>query len=173
MKMVSTKYSRSTGIRELIMMMVDMAGKLKTMDMTISDGFLVHFIMTSLPSPKFEVFEVNYNLLTEKWNVSELIAKCVQEKERQKANNKDQVNLVGQGKRRNHGDPKSKKKLNFLKAKKHDFERTNATNVEGSTNTEAGSKGPKCRFCTNFVLGTSERTMMDSRNGLLREVLIM
>jgi len=77
MKMVSTKYSGSTGIREHIMMMVDMAEKLKTMDMTISDNFLVHFIMTSLPSPKFEVFKVNYNLLTETWNVSELIAKCV------------------------------------------------------------------------------------------------
>jgi len=77
MKIVSTKYSGSTGIREHIMMMVDMAEKLKTMNMTISDNFLVHFIMTSLPSPKFEVFKVNYNLLTETWNVSELIAKCV------------------------------------------------------------------------------------------------
>ena len=77
MKMVSTKYSGSTGIREHITMMVDMAEKLKTMDMTISNNFLVHFIMTSLPSPKFEVFKVNYNLLTETWNVSELIAKCV------------------------------------------------------------------------------------------------
>jgi len=81
MKMVSTKYSGSTGIREHIMMMVDMARKLKTMDMEISYGFLVHFIMTSLPSTKFEVFKVNYNLLKEKWNVSELIAKCVQEEE--------------------------------------------------------------------------------------------
>ena len=77
MKMVSTKYLGSTGIREHIMMMVDMVGKLKTMDMTISNNFLVHFIMTSLPSPKFEVFKVNYNLLTKTWNVSELIAKCV------------------------------------------------------------------------------------------------
>ncbi|XP_066396273.1 uncharacterized protein [Miscanthus floridulus] len=126
MKMVSTKYSGSTGIREHIMMMVDMAEKLKTMDMTISDNFLVHFIMTSLPSPKFE------------------------EKKRQKADNKDQVNLVGQGKRRNHGDPKSKKKLNFVKAKKHDLKKTNTANAEGSTSTDGGTKGPKCRFCKNF-----------------------
>ena len=77
MKMVSTKYSGSTDIREHIMVMVDMAEKLKIVDMIISDNFFVHFIMTSLPSPKFEVFKVNYNLLTEKWNVSEL--KCVKE----------------------------------------------------------------------------------------------
>jgi hypothetical protein len=77
MKLVSTKYSGSTDIREHIMVMVDMAEKLKIVDMIISDNFFVHFIMTSLPSPKFEVFKVNYNLLTEKWNVSEL--KCVKE----------------------------------------------------------------------------------------------
>ena len=148
--MCSTKYSGSTSIREHIMMMVDMSGKLETMDMEISDSFLVHFIMTSHPSPKIEVFKVNYNLLTEKWNVSELIAKCVQEEERQKADNKDQVNLVGQGKRRNHGDPKSKKKLNFLKAKKHDFKKTNTANAEESTSTDGGTKGPKCHFCKNF-----------------------
>ena len=132
------------------MMMVDMVGKLKTMDMTIFDNFLVHFIMTSLPSPKFQVFKVNYNLLTEMWNVSELIAKCVQEEERQKADNKDQVNLVGQGKRRNHGDPKAKKKLNFVKAKKHDFKKINIENAKGTTNTEASTKGPKCHFCKDF-----------------------
>jgi len=43
-----------------------MARKLKTIDMTISNGFLVYFIMTTLPNPKFEVFKVNYNLLKEK-----------------------------------------------------------------------------------------------------------
>ena len=105
-------------------MMVDMVGKLKTMDMTIFDNFLVHFIKTSLPSQNFEVFKVNYNLLTKKWNVSKLIAKCVQKEERQKADNKDQVNLVGHGKRRNRGNPSATKKLNFLKAKKQEFKKS-------------------------------------------------
>jgi hypothetical protein len=53
--------------------MVDMFEKLKTMDMEIFDGFLVHCIMTSLPITKFEVFKINYDVLKEKWNVSELI----------------------------------------------------------------------------------------------------
>lgn len=73
MKMSSTKYLVFTSIREHIVTMVDMFEKLKTMDMEIFDGFLVHCIMTSLPITKFEVFKINYDVLKEKWNVSELI----------------------------------------------------------------------------------------------------
>jgi predicted amidohydrolase len=42
------------------MMMNDMAAKLKDMDMAISEGFLVHFIMTSLLA-QFVPFKINYN----------------------------------------------------------------------------------------------------------------
>jgi hypothetical protein len=50
MKMLTSKYNGTSGLHEHIMMMNDMAVKLKGMDMTISKGFLVHFIMTSLPA---------------------------------------------------------------------------------------------------------------------------
>ncbi|VFQ66006.1 unnamed protein product, partial [Cuscuta campestris] len=56
LKMVTTKYDGNSGIREHIMMMNDMARKLKGLDMEISEGFLVHFIMTSLPA-SFEAFK--------------------------------------------------------------------------------------------------------------------
>ncbi|KAL4569139.1 hypothetical protein LXL04_024770 [Taraxacum kok-saghyz] len=65
------------------MMMIDMANKLKSMDMEISEGFLVHFIMTSLPI-QFGPFKINYNTQREKWKMSELIAMCVQQEERLK-----------------------------------------------------------------------------------------
>ncbi|XP_076948614.1 uncharacterized protein LOC143620929 [Bidens hawaiensis] len=55
LKLVTTKYDGRSGIRGLIMMMNDMAHKLKGLDMEISDGFLVHFIMTSLPAA-YEAF---------------------------------------------------------------------------------------------------------------------
>ncbi|XP_076933443.1 uncharacterized protein LOC143599352 [Bidens hawaiensis] len=48
--MLTTKYNGTSGVREHIMMMNDMTNQLKTLDMEISEGFLVHFIMTSLPS---------------------------------------------------------------------------------------------------------------------------
>ncbi|XP_021979152.1 uncharacterized protein LOC110875262 [Helianthus annuus] len=61
LKLVTTKYDGISGIREHILKMNDMAQKLKGLSMEISDGFLVHFIMTSLPA-SYEAFKVNYNL---------------------------------------------------------------------------------------------------------------
>ncbi|XP_071714297.1 uncharacterized protein [Rutidosis leptorrhynchoides] len=81
LKMLSTKYDGVSGVREHIMMMNDMVSKLKGMDMEISEGFLVHFIMTSLPS-QFAHFKINYNTQREKWKMSELIAMCVKEEEK-------------------------------------------------------------------------------------------
>ena len=79
LKMLTTKYEGSGGVREHIMVMNDMAHKLKSMEMEISEGFLVHFIMTSLPA-QFGPFIINYNTQREKWKMSELIAMCVQER---------------------------------------------------------------------------------------------
>ncbi|XP_077249158.1 uncharacterized protein LOC143888602 [Tasmannia lanceolata] len=50
MKTITMKYNGSSGVREHIMRMNDMASQLKKMNMEISEGFLVHFIMTSLPA---------------------------------------------------------------------------------------------------------------------------
>ncbi|XP_071705289.1 uncharacterized protein [Rutidosis leptorrhynchoides] len=83
LKMLTTKYDGVSGIREHIMMMNDMASKLKGMNMEISEGFIVHFIMTSLPS-QYGPFKINYNTQKEKWKMGELIAMCVQEEEKLK-----------------------------------------------------------------------------------------
>ncbi|GJR59797.1 hypothetical protein Tco_1501959 [Tanacetum coccineum] len=69
LKMLTTKYDGVSGVREHIMMMRDMANKLKGVDMEISEGFLVHFIMTSLPM-QFDPFKINYNTQKEKWKMS-------------------------------------------------------------------------------------------------------
>ncbi|XP_076885101.1 uncharacterized protein LOC143534519 [Bidens hawaiensis] len=60
LKLVTTKYDGSSGIRGHIMMINDMAHKLKGLDMKINDGFLVHFIMTSYLAA-YEAFKINYN----------------------------------------------------------------------------------------------------------------
>ncbi|XP_076958666.1 uncharacterized protein LOC143634478 [Bidens hawaiensis] len=83
LKLVTAKYDGRSGIRGHIMMMNDMAYNLKGLDMEISDGFLVHFIMTS-PVAAYEAFKINYNTQKEKWTMSELIAMCVQEEKRMK-----------------------------------------------------------------------------------------
>ena len=68
-----------------------MASKLKSMEIEISDGFLVHFIMSSLPQ-EFTPFVINYNSMKIKWGIDELIAVCVQEEEMLKAERIDHAN---------------------------------------------------------------------------------
>ncbi|GKD14893.1 hypothetical protein Tco_1199300 [Tanacetum coccineum] len=106
LKMLTNKYGVS-GVREHIMMMSDMANKLKGMDMEISEGFLVHFIMTSLPM-QFGPFKINYNTQKEKWKMSELIAMCVQEEERLKVEKPDVVHVATTNSNKRKGSLKSK-----------------------------------------------------------------
>ncbi|RVW29067.1 Retrovirus-related Pol polyprotein from transposon TNT 1-94 [Vitis vinifera] len=91
--MITMKYDGHSGVREHIMKMSDMDSQLKGMDMAISEGFLVHFIMTSLPS-QFGPFKINYNTQKDKWKMSELIAMCVQEEERLKLEKPDMAHLT-------------------------------------------------------------------------------
>lgn len=92
-KMITMKYDGHSGVREHIMKMSDMASQLKGMDMAISEGFLVHFIMTSLPS-QFGPFKINYNTQKDKWKMSKLIVMCVQEEERLKVEKPDMAHLT-------------------------------------------------------------------------------
>ncbi|KAL6328200.1 hypothetical protein AAG906_034343 [Vitis piasezkii] len=91
--MITMKYDGHSGVHEHIMKMSDMASQLKGMDMAISEGFLVHFIMTSLPS-QFGHFKINYNTRKDKWKMCELIAMCVQEEERLKVEKPDMAHLT-------------------------------------------------------------------------------
>ncbi|KAJ0794847.1 putative transcription factor interactor and regulator CCHC(Zn) family [Helianthus annuus] len=138
LKLVTTKYDGRSGIREHIMMMHDMANKLKGLEMEISDGFLVHFIITSLPS-SYEAFKINYNTQKDKWTMSELIAMCVQEEERMKMDRTTDV--------ANFTTSSSKKR-------KNSYHRKDASKVQKpNPNTSAPSSSknslgkPYCKFC--------------------------
>ncbi|GJW08447.1 hypothetical protein Tco_1570870 [Tanacetum coccineum] len=107
LKMLTTKYDGASGVREHIMMMSDMENKLKGMDMEISEGFLVHFIMTSLPM-QFSPFKINYNAQKEKWKISELIAMCAQEEERLKVEKPDVAHVATTNSNKRKGPWKGK-----------------------------------------------------------------
>ena len=64
-KMITLKYDVHSDEREHIMKMSNMASQYKGIDMAISKGFLVHFIMTSLPS-QFGPFKTSYNTQKDK-----------------------------------------------------------------------------------------------------------
>ncbi|XP_074344429.1 uncharacterized protein LOC141683587 [Apium graveolens] len=80
-KLVTMKYKGKGNIREYIIRMSNLAGKLKELKLELSDELLVHLVLISLP-PQFGHFVVSYNTQKEKWTLNELISHCVQEEER-------------------------------------------------------------------------------------------
>ncbi|KAI3677451.1 hypothetical protein L2E82_51665 [Cichorium intybus] len=128
LKMLTTKYDGISGVRENIMTMSDMANKLKGMDMSISNGFLVHFIMTSLPV-EYGPFNINYNTHKEKWTMSELIAMCVQEEERLRIEKPDVAHLT----------------TSNSKKRKSDSSKAPKTGADSCSDTSSSS--PYCKFC--------------------------
>ena len=115
-RLVNERYDFTGNLREHIMKKCHMASKLKSMEMEISEGFLVHFIMSSLPQ-EFSPFTINYNAMKIKWGIDELIAMCVQEEERLKAERVDHANLF------KHSEKKKYKKFKkeYLKPKPIQF----------------------------------------------------
>nr|ABA94411.1 transposon protein, putative, unclassified [Oryza sativa Japonica Group] len=108
-KQLVTERYHGGGVRDHILRMSNMASKLKPMDLGITDDFLVHLVMASLPK-QFDNFIVNYNISPEKWNFEKLIANCVQEEERIKESNGGSINYVKDNKKKNHKSPTSKAK---------------------------------------------------------------
>ncbi|KAK3004797.1 hypothetical protein RJ639_019930 [Escallonia herrerae] len=137
-KMVTLKYSGSNGVREHILRMNDMASQLKGLDMEISEGFLVHFIMTSLPA-QFGPFKINYNTQKEKWKMSELISMCVQEEERLKSEQPDSAHFAITGPSKGKGKGKKFGKGNVQGNKSASVTKTDKASSSGTK----GSSGPR------------------------------
>jgi hypothetical protein len=93
-RLISEKYTDG-GVRDHILMMSNIAARLKPLNLAIKDDFLIYLIFNSLPK-EFETFEVNYNSMNDKWTLEKFISMCVQEKERIKCNNGsvDSVNMA-------------------------------------------------------------------------------
>ncbi|XP_074306344.1 uncharacterized protein LOC141641586 [Silene latifolia] len=78
MQFSSLRLTETKGVRDYIMRMRDIAAQLKIMEVTMSDTFLVRFILCTLP-PKYAPFKISYNTHKDKWSINELMAMCVQE----------------------------------------------------------------------------------------------
>ena len=92
-KLVGMKYTNKENIREYIMEMSNIAGKLKALKLQLFDDFLVHLILISLPA-QFSQFIVSYNTQKDKWTLNELISHCVQEEERIKKDKTESAHLA-------------------------------------------------------------------------------
>ncbi|KAK3017338.1 hypothetical protein RJ639_007519 [Escallonia herrerae] len=165
-KMVTLKYSGSNGVREHILRMNDMASQLKGLDMEISEGFLVHFIMTSLPA-QFGPFKINYNTQKEKWKMSELISMCVQEEERLKSEQPDSPHVAITGPSKGKGKGKKFGKGNVQGNKSASVTKTDKASSSGTK----GSSGPRTihlhvsqlvAFVAKCIKQATERKKYDS-----------
>jgi hypothetical protein len=168
-KMMHAKYDGRGSVREHILKMIDMSNKLKDLEMPLPEPYVIHYILLSLSSI-FENFKINYNGSDKKWTTAELIAKCSQEEERLRTENKDYVNLISQDLKKifSHGQSSEKsggKSSQFKKGKgkksyekrPNDHLKKEAPKVEGASEKKNGPKYLHCkdwgyirRECTDF-----------------------
>ncbi|XP_073025106.1 uncharacterized protein [Primulina eburnea] len=78
MEFSSLRLTSVRGVREHIMKMRDIAARLKTLEVEISETFLVHYILCTLPQ-QYGPFKISYNTHKDKWSINELMTMCVQE----------------------------------------------------------------------------------------------
>ena len=78
------KYDISQSMHDHLTHMVNVANKLKAMNMELNETFLVQFILQSLQGDEFERFRQGYNTLKEKWNLQETKAMLLQKEARQR-----------------------------------------------------------------------------------------
>ena len=93
------------GIREYILEMSHMANKLKTMNMSLPDAFVIQLVFKSIPKD-FSTFHVNQNTQPENWNVKKLFTICIQEEDRLKATNGGEPVFHVQQKNKNYQNNK-------------------------------------------------------------------
>ena len=87
------------GVCDHIMCMRDIAAQLKSLEVTMSDTFLVHYILNTLPQ-QYSPFKISYNTHKDKWSINELLTMCVQEERRLMMEEGEKVNLNTFGKKR-------------------------------------------------------------------------
>ena len=130
MKFSSLRLTSVKGVHEHIMQMRDTVAQLKKLEVEISESFLVHYILNTLPH-QCRPFKISYNTHKDKWSINELMTMCAQEEERlvmemgesamleMRGKGKYQANRKGKGKVPPQADIKKDSKCFFCKKKGH------------------------------------------------------
>ena len=83
MKFSSLRLTDVSGVREHIIHMRDITTQLKALEVEMSNSFLVHYILNTLPQ-QYGPFKISYNTHKDKWSINELLTMCVQNERRLK-----------------------------------------------------------------------------------------
>ncbi|KAJ8627717.1 hypothetical protein MRB53_021024 [Persea americana] len=79
--LTTMKFDGTRSMHEHVIEMTNLAAKLKNLELSVDEAFLIQFILNSLP-PQYGPFQIHYNTITDKWTVNELANKLVQEEAR-------------------------------------------------------------------------------------------
>ena len=81
MKFSSARLTNVRGVRDHINKLRDIAAQLKKLEVDISETFLMHYLLNTLPK-EYDPFKISYNTHKDKWSINELMTMCVQEEGR-------------------------------------------------------------------------------------------
>ncbi|XP_073136794.1 uncharacterized protein [Henckelia pumila] len=107
MEFSSLRFTNVRGVREHIMKMRDIAARLKILEVDISETFLVHYILNTLPQ-QYGPFKISYNTHKDKWSINELMTMCVQEEGRLLMKSGENALLTIKEKNQNQANKKGK-----------------------------------------------------------------
>ena len=141
--LISMRYIGNGNIRKYIMEMSHLASKLRAHKLHLSEDFLVHLVLISLPT-QFSQFKVSYNCQKETWSLNELISHCVQKEERLKQEKIESTHLTSTSKDKGKKRKKDKKAAEVPYQKKQHKEKR----VDGCF--FCGAMGHKKKQCTNY-----------------------
>ncbi|KAL4376734.1 hypothetical protein GQ457_02G021410 [Hibiscus cannabinus] len=110
MKFTSLKLTTVKGVRDHINKMRDLAARLKALEVEMSNSFLVHYILNTLP-PQYGPFKISYNTHKDKWSIDELLTMCDQEEGRLILETGESALTVTQGKRPVQAKQRGKAKM--------------------------------------------------------------
>ena len=101
------------------MRIMDIATQLKNLEVTISESFLVQYIVCTFP-PQYSPFKISYSTHKEDWSIRELLTMCVQEEERLLVEQREKVFFTlpgskGKNNSTNKGNYNTQPKANIKK----------------------------------------------------------
>lgn len=138
-KLIKMQYTGKGNVREYIMKGSDIAGKLRDLNISVEEPFLVHMILNSLPE-QFGHLKTLYKTQKEKWSINELISLCVEQEDEINKQGKDvSVNLMS----------KQPFKKRFGNSKFHKGSSSNSKTAVKHDNNKSGKSYDikKCFFC--------------------------
>ncbi|KAH7512518.1 hypothetical protein FEM48_Zijuj12G0099100 [Ziziphus jujuba var. spinosa] len=92
------------------MRMRDIEAQLKVLEVEMSETFLVHYILCTLPQ-QYGLLKISYNTHKDKWSINEPATMCVQEKGRLAMEEGEKVNLIVLGKKKYQAKQKGKSNI--------------------------------------------------------------